>query len=536
MVQWWIERLRDRRADQVKSVAAVKERASAEVREALADYDAFVGPMRAVKDGLRVGTARSSGGDEVPVHLAWGEEYAHWLVQGGTGTGKTTWVGSLLRQELEAGRPIGVIDCKGDLFRLALRLVVAIAHQLPERERETLRGRVVVVNPFGEYLVPLNVCAPLPGSTAEVQAFEVTLALSRLFDAALGVHMESILRHLLILLIEARLSLVEAPQVLEDGVLGGLLAMRSSHPAVREFFLQAWPSVPQPSKDALVSRLRSLLLPENVRLMLGADDVIDLREILDEGRPMFVFLGKGAGVPEEQVEVLGNLFVQLFLQAVWARGSGNGTPYLLALDEFFHLLEAPTLVRRFETALTTVRSFGLSLMLIHHNFAQLPTSLREMMLGNCDLVALFRTGGRNALFFGDFLPEIDPASLARAGQGGRGDRSRETIRRSQLEAVQRMAQRELFWYDRRQPYRSIRVRAADVPAPDRITRLTERQLEDRLHEERWDCGALARPRGELAGQLAARQERLRALLRPSAVIPKASPTPRAPKGRKPRLG
>jgi hypothetical protein len=533
MVQWWIERLRDRRADQAKSVAAVNERAGAEVRRALADYDAFVGPMRAVKDGLRVGTATSSTGEDVPVHLAWGEEYAHWLVQGGTGTGKTTWVGSLLRQELEGGRPIGVIDCKGDLFRLALRLVVAIAHQLPEREREALRGRVVVVNPFGEYLVPLNVCAPLPGSSAEVQAFEVTLALSRLFDSALGVHMESILRHLLILLIEARLSLVEAPQVLEDEVLRGLLAMRSSHPAVREFFLQAWPSVPQPSKDALVSRLRSLLLPENVRLMLGADDVIDLREILDAGRPMFVFLGKGAGVPEEQVEVLGNLFVQLLLQAVWSRGSGNGTPYLLALDEFVHLLEAPTLVRRFETALTTVRSFGLSLMLIHHNFAQLPTSLREMMLGNCDLVALFRTGGRNAAFFGDFLPETDPASLTRAGEGGG---SRDSIRRFQLEAVQRLPQRELFWYDRRQSYRSIRVRVADVPAPWRITRLTERQLEDRLCEERWDCGALARPRGELAGQLAARQDRLRALLRPTAVVPKASPTPRSTKGRKPRLG
>ena len=71
------------------------------------------------------------------------------------------------------------------------------------------------------------------------------------------------------------------------------------------------------------------------------------------------------------------------------------------MDEFVNLLGAPTLAQRFEMALTTVRSFGLSLMLIHQNVAQLPPTLREIMLANCDLVALFRTSARNAEFFGD---------------------------------------------------------------------------------------------------------------------------------------
>jgi len=313
--------------------------------------------------------------------------------------------------------------------------------------------------------------------------------------------------------------------------------MRSSHPAVRDFFLNAWSSVPQVSKDALASRLRALLLPVNMRLMLGADGLVDLRAILDAGHPLFVFLGKGPGVPEEQVEVLGNLFFQLLLQALWTRGSGSAAPYLLALDEFFHLLEAPTLGRRFETALTTVRSFGLSLMLIHHNFAQLPTALREMMLGNCDLVALFRTGGRNAAFFGDFLPETNPHSLSRSTASRQDRTPREGVRRHQLEAVQRLPQRELFWYDRRQPYRAIPLRAPDVPKPNHAAGLPEWELEERIRREGWDRGSSAVPRHELARQIESRQQRLRELVRPPVVISPSQEPPRGPsKGRRPKLG
>src|SRR5205823_3738413 len=151
-----------------------------------------------------------------------------WIVHGGSGTGKTSWVASLLRQQLEIGRPCGVLDCKADLFHLAVRLNAAVALRLEASSRRTRVERTAIVNPFSDELVPLNVCCPLPGVSVEVQAYEVTLALSRLFDTGLGLHMDSILRHLLVLLIEARLSLVEAPEVLQDEVLRGVLAVQSA--------------------------------------------------------------------------------------------------------------------------------------------------------------------------------------------------------------------------------------------------------------------------------------------------------------------
>src|SRR5262249_27190399 len=157
---------------------------------------------------------------------------------------------------------------------------------------------------------------------------------------------------------------------------------------------------------------------------------------------------------EEQVEVLGSLILQWLFQATYARGTGQSKSYLIAVDEFVHLLEAPGIARRFTTALTTARSFGLTLMLLHHNFAQLPASLREVILGNADLIALFRTSTRNATFFGDFLPEShrpdDPMSVDRR-QAGRA-----------LEELQRLPARRCYWYDRRRPYRAVRLRTPDV--------------------------------------------------------------------------
>ena len=100
-------------------------------------------------------------------------------MQGSPGTGKTTWLASLLRQVLSAEEPFGIVDCKADLFAEAVRSTAAIARRLPGDRGAALGNRLIVINPFAERLAPLNVCAPLAGIGAEAQAYEITLALSR---------------------------------------------------------------------------------------------------------------------------------------------------------------------------------------------------------------------------------------------------------------------------------------------------------------------------------------------------------------------
>jgi len=538
-LQWGLEFWRRRGRDEVKARQYVAEQASSVFRETMADYDVFVDHLREIPDSaVLIGTTRDSGGNDIPVRLPADELYTHWLVQGGTGSGKTSFMISIVSRALREGAPVGVIDCKSGFYDAALEWAGSVAYGLSEPERSAFIRRLVVVNPFSETLAPLNICRVTHGTSPEVQAYEVALAFSRLFDESIGFQMQNILRHLLMLLMEAQLSLVEAPEVLQNQLLRDILVDRSQHPQVKDYFTRTYPTVPAGSKDAILSRLQSLLLPENLRLMLGADDLINFKEILDRGDPFFMFLGKGPDVPEEQVAVFGSLLLQLLFQGAFAGQNNQRRPYQIVCDEFFHLLDAPSLAKRFETALTTLRSFGVHLSLVMHQFSQIPGTLRDTVLGNCDVMAIFKSHSRNAQYFGDFLPDLDPEIVEQAlRKTGKPPHRMEV--KSQLTArLQQLPARHCYWYDRRRPYRALPLRVPDVPHPHEPINVSPQQLSEFIETHGIRRGRLGLPKAVLRGQIEARRARLQALLQPVEI---RSPEPPKPQGenrmkRGPRLG
>jgi hypothetical protein len=545
LFQWGLERWRGRGRDEAEARAYIAEQASAVFREIMADYDVFVDHLAAVPEpSVLIGTTRDSTGTEIPVRLPADELYTHWVVQGGTGTGKSSFMTSIVSRALREGAPIGVIDCKEGFFGAALAWAGSVAYDLPEPERSAFIRRLVVINPFSDTLVPLNICRALPGISPEVQAYEMALAFARLFDRDLGVQMQNILRYLLMLLMEHQLSLVEAPQVLQDDLLRILLAERSQHEQVKKYFLRTYPTVPTGSKDALISRIQSLLLPENLRLMLGADDLINFGEILDRGDPFFVFLGKNVNAPEELVAVIGSLLLQLLFQGAFGGRIGGRRPYQIVCDEFFHLVDAPGLDKRFETALTTLRSFGVHLALVMHQFSQVPPTLRDSVLGNCDVMAIFKSFSRNAQYFGDFLPELDPEIVEQVLQKTGKPPHRMEVKSQLMARLQQLPARHCYWYDRRQPYRALPLRVPDLPRPHEPINVSADVLAEFIETHGIRRGRLGLSKEMLRDQIKRRQERLQAMLRPEVSVPCAetsTPEPPKPGGetrmrRGPRLG
>jgi hypothetical protein len=275
--------------------------------------------------------------------------------------------------------------------------------------------------------------------------------------------------------------------------------------------------------------------------MLGADDLVDLKGALDRGDPTFIFLGKGEAAPQEQVEVIGSVVLQLLFQAAYAAGRGR-RPYQLFCDEFFHLLDAPGLGRSFETALTTLRSFGVTLALVMHQFSQVGGNLRETILGNCDVVASFRTSSRNAQFFGEFLPETDPELVDQALRKTGRPPSRMEIKAQLVERLQRLPNRTLYWYDRRRPYRAVRVRVPDLPEPHEAAGISADALERFIEAEGITRGSAALPKETLRQQIDARARRLKDLVRPPVEVQASQnghgelQTTHATRSRRPHIG
>lgn len=489
---------------------------------------------------ITIGTARGSDGPvRVTVPL---QQSRHSAILGTTGSGKTKCSEHQFVEHLWLGAGIGAIDFKNDLHPTCVQWVGAYAYGLPEAERLAFIRSLPIVNPFAsDALPPFNVCHSFAGWSHEVQCYEITNGLGRLFDQGLTFHQENVLRHLLMLLMEHQLSLVEAPEVMQDEVLRGILVERSRNETIREFFCRTYADVPTVAKQALCTRLQSLLLPENVRLMLGADSIIDLRGILDHGRTLLVFLGKGSGVPEEQAEMLAGLFLNLFFQAAYS-SSRRSRPYTMILDEFFHIL-TPALTRRFNSALTTLRSYRVNLLLVLHTFSQVEPALRDAMLGNCDALAIFRTSGKNADCLGDFLPNHDPELASELLRRSGEFPSYRVMRAAMIERLQRLPNRQAYWYDRRQPHRAVLLRVPDVPEPHEAIGISAGALDRFIREHRIEVGGAALPKSVLRAQVAARRERLRQLLRPPIRIVSVPDEPSPPHSlgarrakRRPRLG
>src|SRR6266571_9243840 len=118
------------------------------------------------------------------------------------------------------------------------------------------------------------------------------------------------------------------------------------------------------------------------------------------------------------------------------------------------------------------------LTLVMHNFSQVSPALRETILGNTDIMALFKTSSTNIHFFGDCVPEIDPRFVAQElGKSGRAPTKQEM--RSRLnEHLQRLPKQHCYWYDRNKPYRAILLRTADLPHPHHAIGVSARELDE----------------------------------------------------------
>jgi hypothetical protein len=540
-----VEILRRANLDKAKAQKYLADRANEQFRDTVSDYDAFVAHMLNVKEpSVAIGTATDAIGNEIPARLELRDSACHWLIQGSTQSGKTSFATLVVAGILSHVHPVGVVDCKSGFFEAAIRWTGALAYRMEHWQRTKFIQSLAVINPFSNSLIPLNVCRTPRDCSPEVHAYEVSLALSRLFDSGMSFQMENILRHLLVLLIEADLSLVEAPAILRDELFRGILAHRSQNRSIKEFFLRTYPDIPSISKEALLVRLESLLLPENLRLMLGADELFDLKGALDAGHPLFIFLGKGPGVPEEQVEIIGSLILQLLFQAAFANGPGR-RPYQIILDEFFHLLKAPALSRRFETALTSLSSYRVMLSLVMHNFSQVPVALRETILGNVDIMAIFRTSSSNAQSFGDFLPELDPKLIAQKLKRSGEAPTRQETRSYLMEQLQRLPARNCYWYDRRKPYRAVQIRVPDLPEPHEALGISASTLDEFIQTSGIAQGGFAFSKDVLRRQIETREKRLDAIVRPPIHVTVATESniqtekdneSNSKKKRKPRLG
>lgn len=401
---------------------------------------------------------------------------AHSLLIGPSGCGKSRLAVLLIKGLLEAGIRVVVLDPKAETVELSVAATAIALRRLGPSARRALLSRLVLIDLFGggEVLPRLNVLTRVPGLDEETHAFQIALLLTAEMDQGVGVRQEAILCRVVECLLRSGLPLTALPTALSAPLLLDRLA-ESCAPS--ELFKTTAARLRRESKERLLgleSRAERILRLRAVRLCLGAPGCIDFEELL--GAVAFVNLSPPMGAADISKVLSGLLWIGLS-QAIRRRPNGAERVHLF-IDEFSTFLAAggPSMVEGIEDLLRLARSKSAYFTGAVQDLSAISklggASLTEQLRTNVHLWGCFRSLSDSHY---DFLlpttgrrPRPRPAPWEES-RGGYLERSAETqLLRGKL---QKLADRELFFADRRTGLPGVWMRTADLtlePKPEEV--------------------------------------------------------------------
>jgi energy-coupling factor transporter ATP-binding protein EcfA2 len=330
---------------------------------------------------------------------------AHIYVLGKTGTGKSTLLETLARQDLAHGGGFALLDPHGDLVERVLAAV-------PPGRRETLIYMNVsdTARPLG--FNPLEAVPPEKRALAASGLLDV---FKKLWADSWGPRLEHILRNaLLVLLDQPSATLADILRLLDDRDFRRHVAERTPNAQVRRFWLSEFEHYPLRFRAEAIAPAQNkvgafLANPVLQRILTQPKSAFDLRQVMDEGRVLLVNLAKGK-LGEDTAALLGSLLVARIGLAALSRADvpeSERRDFFVYLDEFqnFSTLSLATM-------LPELRKYHVGLVLAHQHLAQLDPAVREAILGNVGTTLAFRLGATDAqLLEPAFAPEVRAEDL-----------------------------------------------------------------------------------------------------------------------------
>lgn len=328
----------------------------------------------------------------------------HSYIIGQTGTGKSTLLLNMMRQDIEANQGFCLIDPHGDLAGA----VAAFTGENGIIWNAADPGCTYGYNPL-TYVAP---------EFRPLVASGLIETLKKQWADAWGARMEHLLRFSLLALLSHPGSTIGdiIPMFLNKGFRNQVL-VNVTDPYVRDFWTREFPAMNYKTAidgvAPIANKLGAFLSNPVIRKAICEPETpLRFRQIMDEGQTLIVNLAKGA-LGSDISNVLGGLIVSSIANAAYSRQNQPEharQPFFLYIDEFHSFTTSA-----FAGMLSELRKYGLGIVLSHQHMAQLDDSVREAILGNAGTLISFRVGATDAPLlskqFGDKVPQ--PRDLVR---------------------------------------------------------------------------------------------------------------------------
>lgn len=332
----------------------------------------------------------------------------HTYVLGATGTGKSTLLLNMIRQDMEKGLGLAVIDPHGELIERVLDYV-------PESRLED----VVLFNPSEtEHTIGFNVIEARTEIEKNVLSSDL-VALFRRFSTSWGDQMTAVLGNAVSAFLEHSEggTLVELKKFLIDKEYRDNFLRNVHDDQIRYFWEKEFPLLRGKAEGSILTRLDTFLRPKLMRNIVSQRKGIDLEQILNNKKILLVKLAQGI-IGDENAYLLGTLLVSKLHQVVMGRQSLNLTerePFYLYIDEFQNLV-TPSMT----ALLSGARKYAFGLVLAHQDLRQLwehDTALANSVISNPYTRICFRVGDFDAQKLSGGFAHFDSNDLQNIGIG-----------------------------------------------------------------------------------------------------------------------
>jgi type IV secretory pathway TraG/TraD family ATPase VirD4 len=330
----------------------------------------------------------------------------HMYIVGKTGTGKSTLVETMVRQDIANGEGLAICDPHGDLVERIRRTVPA--HRRDDMIWFDLTDRN---SPIG-----YNPLASVPEEKRALAASGILDVMKKLWVDSWGPRLEHILRNSLLALLDVPgATFADILQLMSDDEFRRHAMHTVTNRQVRTFWLKEYAGYPARFRAEAIAPIQNkvgaFLSNPLLRAVLTAkENHLDLRNAIDNRKILLVNLSKGR-IGEDTASLLGALLVASLGFAAFSRSDipeDERRDFWIYLDEF-HTVTTLSLANM----LSELRKYRAGLVLANQYLAQLDEPIRAAILGNVGTLVTFRLGYADAeILAQEFTPVFEALDLA----------------------------------------------------------------------------------------------------------------------------
>lgn len=331
----------------------------------------------------------------------------HIHIVGSTGSGKSTLMLSLIKQDLELGNGICVLDPHGDL-------IDEVIANVPEDRTDD----VILFDPSdAEFPIGFNILQANSELEKTLLSSDLVATFRRM-STSWGDVMDSVLANTILAFVESTSggTLFELKRFLVEKAFRNEFLQTVADESIRYFWLNEFPLIGGKAQSSILIRLDAFLRQKLVRnIVCQKQTKLDFRKVMDGRKVLLIKLSQGL-IGEENAYLLGTLLISKLYQTALSRQDSPDRPFFACyLDEFHHFI-TPSM----ENVLSGVRKYNLGLVLAHQEFRQLQSRSQDVansILSNCYTRVCFRLGDADAEKFAGGFSSFDAKALQSVGVG-----------------------------------------------------------------------------------------------------------------------